>query len=177
MSPVEEDGECEDKIQSTLSLQQSISSCISRKAKAESRGNRLLHFWIAVPDKLIYPLRQGWAAMCHRGLRVYRFHSNRRLRWRISLISSLSVADSVLISDISCYIGVDCNDNLETHRLPFACDRPNPAPESRWHTGLMLDSIISSWSCLIFCFYILLQYCCSSQQTLACWCLSWNTRG
>lgn len=112
------------QIQSTLSLKVSISSCISRKAKAESRGNRLLHFWNALPDKLIYTLRQGWAAICHRGLRVCRFHSNRRLRWRIALTSSFSVADSVLISDISCYTGFDYNANLDTLHLSIVCKGP-----------------------------------------------------
>lgn len=61
--------------------------------------------------------------MCYRELRVCRFPP-KTIRWRTSLISSPSVADRVLISDISSYIAFDCSDNLETLCLPFACDGP-----------------------------------------------------
>lgn len=111
-----------DQIQSQFSLQQSISSCVSRKAKAENKGNKLLHFRISLSDKLIYTLKQGWAAMCHGGLRGCRFHSSQRLCWAISLISSSTVTDGVLIRDISCYMAFDCYNNLESLHLPIACD-------------------------------------------------------
>lgn len=149
------------RIQSSFSLQRSIFSCVSRKAKAESRGNRLLHFRISLSDNLIYTLKQGWAAMCQGGLRVCRFHSNQRLRWRISLISSPSVADSVLISDISCYIAFDCNDNLETLCLPFTCDGPilHQSHVDRLDSCWILKPWKWSGCSLIFCFGILL-WCC-----------------
>lgn len=137
--PCREGGWMWGQIQSPLSLQQSISSCISRKAKAGSKGNGLLHFRISLSDKLIYTLRWRWAAMCHGGLRVCRIHSNQRHCWWTSLISFPSLADRVLISDIYCYITLDWINSLEHYyTTPFLWIWwSDLAPGLRRHTGLM----------------------------------------
>lgn len=122
MSPVEEEeeGGCEDRLS-----QRSLCNSLSPPALVERQRLRAEGTIFSTSELLlIYTLRQGWAAMCHRGLRVCRFHSKGRLRWRTALIGSFSVADSVLISDIFCYTGLDCNANLETRHLPIGCEGP-----------------------------------------------------
>ena len=128
--PVEEQGGCEARSSHRLHCNSPSPAALAERQKAESAGNRLLHFRISLSDKLIYTLKHRRAALCHWGLRGRRFHSSQRRCWRISLSCSSTVADTVLICDISCDMAFDCYNNLE---CPHHMRRSNPANKSSWY--------------------------------------------
>lgn len=112
--PVEEQAGCEARFSHCFLRNSPSPAALTERQRVRAVGTGFSTSESVFSDKLIYTLKHGWAAMCHGGLSGCRFLYSSTLCWRVSLISSSTGADSVLIADISCYMAFDCYNNPET---------------------------------------------------------------